>query len=59
MFDSIKEFFNGKKGYLTGIATFILGGLMAMGIEIPDFAWTMLTGFGIIAGRDALKKMEN
>jgi hypothetical protein len=52
------KWFNGKKLYLTAIATFILGGLQAINFPIPEYAWTLLGAFGLVAGRSAIKKLE-
>jgi len=50
--------FNGKKVYIVAIVTFVLGGLQAIDITIPEYAWTLLGALGLVAGRSAIKKLE-
>ena len=52
------KWFNGKKLYIVAIVTFILGGLQAIDITIPEYAWTLLGALGLVAGRSAVKKLE-
>ena len=50
--------FNGKKLYIVAIITFVIGGLQANGIAIPEYAWTILGALGLVAGRSAISKLE-
>lgn len=50
------EFIDGKKTYITAIAVFVCGGLMALGVEIPEFVWVVLGALGLTGVRSALNK---
>lgn len=53
----IMKFLDGKKTYVVAVLTIGLGIAQAFGIQIPEWAWTVLTGLGLIAGRDAVRKI--
>jgi len=42
----ILNFVNGKKTYITAFVVFVCGGLMALGIEIPEYVWVVLGALG-------------
>jgi len=52
------EFINGKKVYILAVLTFVIGGLQASGIAIPEYVWTLLGALGLGAARSAMKKLE-
>lgn len=45
------EFLKGKKTYIVGAVTFILGGLQALGYPIPAEVYALLAGLGLAALR--------
>lgn len=55
---NILNFIDGKKTYITGVILFVLGGLTAVGVEIPTYVYEMLAAFGIVAAKSALTKLE-
>ncbi len=54
----ILEWFDGKKSYIIAIAVATVGILVASGIAIPDWVYTILAAFGIVAAKSAIKKAE-
>ncbi|MCC3246160.1 hypothetical protein LG047_12655 [Methylocystis sp. WRRC1] len=48
---------DGKKTYLVMLATFVVGGLQALGYEVPSWVMTMIAGAGVGAARSAINKV--
>lgn len=46
----LRKKLEGKKTYLVVVITFILGGLQACGVEVPEYVYIMLaaSGFGTV-----------
>jgi hypothetical protein len=55
----ILEFLKGKKTYIVAVVTFILGGLTAIGIEIPPMVYVLLAGIGITTVRSAISHIND
>lgn len=49
-------FLQGKKTYLIAAAAFIIGGLQALGVDIPAWIYTMLGSLGLGALRAGVAK---
>jgi len=49
----------GKKTYIVAVAVFVLGGLQASGIAIPEYVYVLLGALGITTLRAAVKKTES
>lgn len=47
----LTKLLKGKKTYIVGLALFIVGGLKALGYDIPDEVLIFLNGGGLIALR--------
>ena len=56
--DSFVAFISGKKTYIVGFLVFTLGGLSALGVEIPSEAYVLLAGLGVMTGREAIEKLQ-
>ncbi len=54
----ILELINGKKTYVVALAVATIALLVAFGVEIPEWVYTMLAALGIVAARSAVKKTE-
>jgi hypothetical protein len=52
--NSIVEMINGKKTYITIVVVMIVVGLMACGINIPEFVWPLLAAAGLGSVRSAV-----
>ena len=52
------EWFKGKKAYIAMVALFIMGGLQANGIEMPEWIFPIIAGLGLGTLRAAIKKVE-
>jgi len=52
------NWFDGKKTKITAVIVAVLGVLVAFGVDVPDWVYTVLTGLGLYAGRDAVAKIE-
>ena len=50
----IEAFLKGKKTYITAILIGVAAALQYMGLEIPDYVWTILAAFGIGSIRSAI-----
>jgi hypothetical protein len=55
--EKILEFLQGKKTYIVMGITFVLGGLTAVGIEIPPIVYVVLGGLGLGAIKSAINKV--
>lgn len=53
---SIRSFLYGKKTYIIGAVVFILGGLSALGIQIPTEVYALLGGLGLTTLRAGVGK---
>ncbi|MCE5277213.1 MAG: hypothetical protein ABFD92_16920 [Planctomycetaceae bacterium] len=53
---SILEWFEGKKTYITAAVTFVLGGLQALGVEVPAWLYAVLASLGITFLRSGVEK---
>lgn len=51
---SIQTFLQGKKTYITAAAIFVLAGLQAVGVSIPDWVYPILGSLGLGALRAAV-----
>lgn len=49
------KFIEGKKTYIVMALTFLFGGLMALGINIPEWVYVVLAGAGLGTVRAAIK----
>lgn len=56
--DKLAALLDGKKTYLVVLGTFVAGGLKALGYEVPDWVWAMLTASGAGSLRLAIAKIE-
>lgn len=54
----ILELLDGKKSYIVALAVATIGILVAFGVEIPEWAYSILAAFGIVAAKSAVKKTE-
>lgn len=50
------NFLKGKKTYIVGTVVFILGGLQAIGVEVPAEAFTLLGALGLWTLRAGVSK---
>ena len=55
---AILDWLKGKKTYIVFAALFIIGGLQANGIEIPQWVYSILAALGLGALRAGVKKAE-
>lgn len=56
MLNKAVDWLAGKKTFIVAGITFILGGLMAVGVEVPEFVWVLLGATGLGSVRDAIRK---
>jgi hypothetical protein len=56
--DSIIDFLDGKKSYLTAIVTAIIGAVQALGYEIPQWIFAILGAVGLGTLRAAVSKSK-
>lgn len=56
--DKYLEWLKGKKTYVVVAVTFILGGLRACGVEIPEWVYPLLAAAGFGALRAGVRKAE-
>jgi hypothetical protein len=54
----IIEWLQGKKSYIVSLAVAAIAFCESQGYHIPEWVYTLLISFGIIAGKSALKKLE-
>jgi len=54
--NAIIKFLSGKKTYIIGTLVFILGGLQALGYDVPSDVFSFLGGLGLITLRSAIVK---
>lgn len=52
----LQKFLSGKKSYLVSVVIFVLGGLQALGVEVPQEAYVMLGGLLGVTLRRAVSK---
>ena len=45
------EWLKGKRTYITVAVIFLLGGLQATGVAVPEWVYVILTGLGITFSR--------
>ncbi len=57
--NKIIEWLDGKKAYITALAVAVIAFCETMGWAIPQYVYTLLVAFGIIAGRSAATKIIN
>ena len=50
------KWLQGKKTYLIVAVTFAVGGLVACGVEIPEWAWALLGAAGLGSLRAGVRK---
>lgn len=55
--NKLRNFFDGKKAYITSAVIFIVGGLKALGYEIPDEIVVMLLGLLGASLRSGISKV--
>ncbi len=55
---NLLEWMNGKKSYFVAFAVATIGVLVALGVVIPEWVYTILAALGIVAAKSALKKVE-
>ena len=55
----IITFLKGKKTYFVMAATFIVGGLHACGVEIPEWAYALLAASGVGVLRAGISKSQS
>jgi len=53
---NIQKLLDGKKTYLTAGLIFVLGGLSALGVVVPEWVWMMLSALGLGSLRSAVNK---
>lgn len=56
MLNSVVTFFQGKKTYIVVIVTFVIAGLQANGVAVPQYVVDMLMALGLYGLRDAISK---
>lgn len=49
-------FLEGKRTYIVGAVTFVIGGLQALGVDIPVWVYPMLGSLGLAALRAGVAK---
>lgn len=54
----MKKFLDGKKSYLVSAVIFILGGLQALGVPVPEEVYVILGGLLGVAIRSSISKIE-
>ncbi len=52
------EFLKGKKTYIIATATFVLGGLTALGVAVPPWAYSLLAAGGLTSLRAGMNRSE-
>jgi hypothetical protein len=55
---TILAWLEGKKTYLVTAATFVLGGLVAVGVEVPEWLWPLLAAAGLGTLRSGVEKVR-
>lgn len=58
MLEKIGTWLQGKKTYIVMVGAFVIAGLMANGIVIPDYVWGILAALGLGAIRSAIEKLK-
>lgn len=56
--ERLRNDLSGQKTYIVGLVIFVVGGLTALGYEIPEWAFEALSGLGLIALRAGVAKSE-
>ncbi len=51
-------FLEGKRTYIVGAVTFVIGGLQALGVDIPVWVYPMLGSLGLAALRAGAAKPD-
>ena len=54
--EKVIAWLSGKKTYFVAVITFILGGLMATGVEVPEYVWVLLSAAGLGSVRAGIAK---
>ena len=54
----MKNFLSGKKTYLVGAVIFILGGLQALGVNVPSEVYAILGSLMGVSLRAGISKVE-
>jgi hypothetical protein len=52
------EWLKGKKTYVIAIATFVIGGLSALGYTVPEYVYVLLGAIGLGTLRAGVGKVE-
>lgn len=55
---SITALLSGKKTYIIGAIIFVIGGLQALGIQIPADVLTLLGSLGLLSLRASIAKTQ-
>jgi len=50
------KWLEGKKTYIVAVGIFVMGGIMASGVEIPEWVWGAIGAAGLGAIRAAIAK---
>lgn len=56
--NTVIEWLDGKKLYITAIAVAVIAGLQYAGITIPEYVYTILGAFGIVGLKSAIAKTQ-
>jgi len=59
MLEKIGALLQGKKTYIVAALIFVVGGLQASGVVIPDIVWPILGALGLGAVRSGIEKSGN
>ena len=51
------NFLSGKKSYIVSVVIFVLGGLQAVGVPVPNEVYVVLGGLLGVSLRQAIKKV--
>ena len=56
MLEKLGQLLQGKKTFIVAVLTFVAGGLVALGVQIPEYVWIILAGAGLGSIRSAINK---
>lgn len=54
--NQVREFLKGKKTYMVVAVTFVLGGLQACGVDVPEAVYVLLGALGLGTLRAGVNK---
>lgn len=57
--NTIRDWLKGKKSYIVAAGIFIVGGLRASGVEIPEWIFGALAAAGLAAIRAGIQKAKS